>query len=228
MSVRRSRGRRRVGLRGGCPFKEAGGTREGRMRPSLVQEAKRTSSACLRGIQPEGPGSCRQEPEHVAPVTGYGAKAPAGFPLWMSMVNSGAAIPGRNDRYGARCDAQRLSQDRQQDYPRRFTPRPAPSIGRRATASRRAARVRMRDRAHRSARPGLHCSILLRSITKHPLALFAARIVFDTWTSRALVPHHRRSRRGIVLRPARCLAAIRIAAGCKIRPRTAHACECPD
>ena len=112
MSVRRSRGRRRVGLRGGCPFKEAGGTREGRMRPSLVQEAKRTSSACLRGIQPEGPGSCRQDPEHVAPVTGYGAKAPAGFPLWMSMVNSGAAIPGRNDRYGARCDAQRLSQDR--------------------------------------------------------------------------------------------------------------------
>ena len=107
MSVRRSRGRRRVGLRGGCPFKEAGGTREGRMRPSLVQEAKRTSSACLRGIQPEGPGSCRQDPEHVAPVTGYGAKAPAGFPLWMSMVNSGAAIPGRNDRYGARCDAQR-------------------------------------------------------------------------------------------------------------------------
>ena len=138
MSVRRSRGRRRVGLRGGCPFKEAGGTREGRMRPSLVQEAKRTSSACLRGIQPEGPGSCRQEPEHVAPVTGYGAKAPAGFPLWMSMVNSGAAIPGRNDRYGARCDAQRLSQDRQQDYPRRFTPRPAPSMGRRATASRTA------------------------------------------------------------------------------------------
>ena len=112
MSVRRSRGRRRVGLRGGCPFKEAGGTREGRMRPSLVQEAKRTSSACLRGIQPEGPGSCRQEPEHVAPVTGYGAKAPAGFPLWMSMVNSGAAIPGRNDRYGARCDAHRLSQGR--------------------------------------------------------------------------------------------------------------------
>jgi hypothetical protein len=154
MSVRRSRGRRRVGLRGGCPFKEAGGTREGRMRPSLVQEAKRTSSACLRGIQPEGPGSCRQDPEHVAPVTGYGAKAPAGFPLWMSMVNSGAAIPGRNDRYGARCDAQRLSQDRQQDYPRRFTPRPAPSMGRRATASRRAAPVRMRDRALRlSSRP---------------------------------------------------------------------------
>ncbi len=147
--MRRSRGRRRVGLRGGCPFKEAGGTREGRMRPSLVQEAKRTSSACLRGIQPEGPGSCRQEPEHVAPVTGYGAKAPAGFPLWMSMVNSGAAIPGRNDRYGARCDAQRLSQDRQQDYPRRFTPRPAPSMGRRAAASRRVAPVRMRECARR-------------------------------------------------------------------------------
>ena len=42
----------------------------------------------------------------------------------------------------------------QQDYPRRFTPRPAPSIGRRATASRRAAPVRMRDRALRlSSRP---------------------------------------------------------------------------
>ena len=154
MSVRRSRGRRRVGLRGGCPFKEAGGTREGRMRPSLVQEAKRTSSACLRGIQPEGPGSCRQEPEHVAPVTGYGAKAPAGFPLWMSMVNSGAAIPGRNDRYGARCDAQRLSQDRHRTTHGASHRAPLPQSGDELKHHGQRALVRMRECAHRlSSRP---------------------------------------------------------------------------
>jgi hypothetical protein len=43
--------------------------------------------ANVGGVPPEptgGSGTCRTGPEHVAPITGYGAKAPVGFPCWMS------------------------------------------------------------------------------------------------------------------------------------------------
>ena len=43
--------------------------------------------ANVDGMPPEptgGSGTCRTGPEHVAPITGYGAKAPVGFPCWMS------------------------------------------------------------------------------------------------------------------------------------------------
>ena len=60
----------------------------------------------------------RTGPDHVAPITGYGAKAPAGFPCWMSMGNSRAAISGRNGRSGAREDAHR-QRKLAPDYPRR-------------------------------------------------------------------------------------------------------------
>ena len=107
--MRRPRGRRRVGPPVEQPFKEASlncgcGAFDPPMR---VERRSERRGHCLRGIQPEGPGACRTGPEHVAPITGYGAKAPVGFPCWMSMGNSCTAISGRNGRSGAREDAHR-------------------------------------------------------------------------------------------------------------------------
>ena len=77
MSGRRSRGRRRVG---DCesPVKEASHDLGRAHSTPLGCEAKRTSRALPPGEQPEGPGFVGFNPEHVAPVTGYGAKAPVG------------------------------------------------------------------------------------------------------------------------------------------------------
>jgi hypothetical protein len=58
-------------------------TEGGRIRPPM----RLRGEANVDGVPPEptgGSGTCRTGPEHVAPITGYGAKAPVGFPCWMS------------------------------------------------------------------------------------------------------------------------------------------------
>ena len=58
-------------------------TEGGRIRPPM----RLRGEANVGGVPPEltgGSGTCRTGPEHVAPITGYGAKAPVGFPCWMS------------------------------------------------------------------------------------------------------------------------------------------------
>ena len=103
-----------VGVLGAPSFQECGETSSrkpvttegGRIRPPM----RLRGEANVDGVPPEptgGSGTCRTGPEHVAPITGYGAKAPVGFPRWMSMGNSGTAISGRNGRSGAREDAHR-------------------------------------------------------------------------------------------------------------------------
>jgi hypothetical protein len=88
MSVRRPRGRRRVGAPsfkecGETPSRKPVTTEGGRIRPPM----RLRGEANVGGVPPEptgGSGTCRTGPEHVAPITGYGAKAPVGFPCWMS------------------------------------------------------------------------------------------------------------------------------------------------
>ena len=97
--------------------------------PMRVERRSERRWHCLRGIQPEGPGSCRTGPEHVAPITGYGAKAPVGFPCWMS--RSTPALPyreGTADR-GAWRRAQPVRKAGTWTNPRRNPTRPAPSLG---------------------------------------------------------------------------------------------------
>ena len=96
--------------------------------PMRVERRSERRWHCLRWINRRVRG-LRTDPEHVAPITGYGAKAPVGFPCWMSMGNSCAAISGRNGRSGARDDAHSQRKLALELTPGADPRAPAPSTG---------------------------------------------------------------------------------------------------
>ena len=128
MSVRRPRGHRRVGDDGSSILLQGS---QSQLRVGVSDPPMRLrGEANVAGMPPEptgGSGTCRTGPEHVAPITGYGAKAPVGFPCWMSRstpalpYREGTADPGRVlTRIAAAM--------RHWTTPRRCTTRPAPSL----------------------------------------------------------------------------------------------------
>ena len=128
MSVRRPRGHRRVGDDGSSILLQGS---QSQLRVGVSDPPMRLrGEANVDGVPPEptgGSGTCRTGPEHVAPITGYGAKAPVGFPCWMSRstpalpYREGTADPGRvMTRIAAAM--------RHWTNPRRCTTRPAPSL----------------------------------------------------------------------------------------------------
>ena len=102
MSVRRPRGHRRVGDDWSSILLQGS---QSQLRVGVSDPPMRLrGEANVDGVPPEptgGSGTCRTGPEHVAPITGYGAKAPVGFPCWMSRstpalpYREGTADPGR-------------------------------------------------------------------------------------------------------------------------------------
>ena len=129
MSVRRPRGHRRVGDDWSSILLQGS---QSQLRVGVSDPPMRLrGEANVDGVPPEptgGSGTCRTGPEHVAPITGYGAKAPVGFPCWMSRstpalpYREGTADPGRvMTRIAAAM--------RHWTNPRRCTTRPAPSSG---------------------------------------------------------------------------------------------------
>jgi len=119
-------------------------TAGGRIRPpNAVARRNERRLHCLR-TQPEGPRLCRQGPD-----TSHRSLAmelrPLGLPPWCVDQQLQSPSPGRNGRYGARDDAQ---------HPQPCGPgtihgadprAPLPRLGARATASRRAAPVRLQQ-----------------------------------------------------------------------------------
>ncbi len=147
MLVRRPRGHRRVGDDGSSILLQGS---QSQLRVGVSDPPMRLrGEANVDGVPPEptgGSGTCRTGPEHVEPITGYGAKAPVGFPCWMSRstpalpYREGTADPGRVlTRIASRKAGTGL--------PHGAAPRaPLPHWRDRATASRRAAPVRLRAR----------------------------------------------------------------------------------
>ena len=126
--MRRPRGRRRVGPPVESPSRKPVSTAGvAYPTPQCASGGEANVDGIASGDQPEGPGDVGSAPEHVAPITGYGAKAPVGFPCWMSMGNSGAAISGRNGRSG-RVETRIAAAMRHWNYPRRRSTRPGSLI----------------------------------------------------------------------------------------------------
>ena len=133
MSVRRPRGRRRVGDDWSSILLQGSQSqlRVGVSDPPCGCEAKRTSTACLRN-QPEGPGPVGQGPNTLHRSLAMELRrqwaSPAGCRGQLRL-----AISGRNGRSGARVDAHRRSPfagvGRHWTTPRRIPTRPAPSPG---------------------------------------------------------------------------------------------------
>ena len=153
MSVRRPRGRRRVGAPsfkecGETPSRKPVTTEGGRIRPPM----RLRGEANVGGVPPEptgGSGTCRTGPEHVAPITGYGAKAPVGFPCWMSRSTPACHIGKERPIRGA---CRRASPAQAGiGLPHGASPRaPLPHLEGRATAS-RTARAGPMERAYLEA-----------------------------------------------------------------------------
>ena len=126
-------------------------TEGGRIRPPM----RLRGEANVDGVPPEptgGSGTCRTGPEHVAPITGYGAKAPVGFPCWMSRSTPACHIGKERPIRGA---CRRASPAQAGiGLPHGASPRaPLPHLEGRTTASRRAAPVRRRARVSQRGHP---------------------------------------------------------------------------
>jgi hypothetical protein len=124
-------------------------TEGGRIRPPM----RLRGEANVGGVPPEptgGSGTCRTGPEHVAPITGYGAKAPVGFPCWMSRSTPACHIGKERPIRGAcrRASPQPIRRSGAAlDYPTAHPHAPRSLTRRdRAEASRRASPVRRRAR----------------------------------------------------------------------------------
>ena len=136
MSGRRSRGRRRVGDTAAPPQASQSRLRAGVSDPHAVARRNERRLHCLR-TQPEGPGLCRQGPDTLHRSLAMELR-PLGLPPWCVDQQLQPPSPGRNDRYGARDDAQH-PQQRGPGTIHGADPRaPLPRPGARATASRTA------------------------------------------------------------------------------------------
>ena len=121
MSGRRSRGRRRVGNTAASHQASQSRLRVGVFDPQAVARRNERRLHCLR-TQPEGPGPCRRGPD-----TSHRSLAmelrPLGLIPLVCRSATPTATPGRNGRYGARCDAH-LRSNAEQALPTALTHAP--------------------------------------------------------------------------------------------------------